>query len=52
MNDHMEELRLAGQRMLGGFHKLDSLTADLEVGWANRFLEKFSARHIRFESET
>ncbi|MBD7989657.1 hypothetical protein [Ochrobactrum quorumnocens] len=48
----MEELPFAGQRMLGGFHQLDSLTADLEVGWANRFLEKFSARHIRFESET
>lgn len=28
MNDHMEELRFAGQRMLGGFHQLDNLTAE------------------------
>lgn len=51
MNDHMEELRFAGQRMPGGFHQLDNLSADLEVGWAYRLLEKFGTRHILFESE-
>lgn len=44
MNDHMEELWFAGQRMPGGFHQLDNLSPDPEVGWAYRLLEKFGTR--------
>jgi hypothetical protein len=31
---------------------LDNLSADLEVGWMYRRLQKFGARHILFESDT
>ncbi|TNV08864.1 hypothetical protein FIB18_22865 [Brucella pecoris] len=39
MNDHMENPQFAGQRTPTGFHQIDNLTADLEVGWAYRLLE-------------
>jgi integrase len=49
MNDHMENLQFAGQRTPTGFHQIDNLTADLEVGWAYRLLEKFGTRRALFE---
>ncbi|MBO1026934.1 hypothetical protein IPU75_19700 [Ochrobactrum sp. SD129] len=52
MNEHMENLQFAGQRTPKGFHHLDNLSADLEVGWAYRLLEKFGTRRILFEEET
>lgn len=37
MNDHMENLQFAGQRKEAGFHQIDNISSDLEVGWAYRF---------------
>jgi len=51
MNDHMENLQFAGQRTEAGFHQIDNISVDLEVGWAYRLIEKFGTRHIMFESE-
>lgn len=51
MNDHMENLQFAGQRTEAGFHHMDNMSADLEVGWAYRLIEKFGTRHVLFESE-
>lgn len=39
MNDHIENLQFAGQRTPTGFHQIDNLAADLDVGWAYRLLE-------------
>lgn len=36
MNDHVENLQFAGQRAEAGFHQIDNIGADLEVGWAYR----------------
>jgi len=52
MNDHMENLQFAGQRTPTGFHQIDNLAADLEVGWAYRLLEKFGTRRVLFEEES
>ncbi len=37
MNDHMENLQFAGQRMQTGFHQIDNLAVDLEVGGLTGF---------------
>jgi hypothetical protein len=52
MNDHMENLQFAGQSTEAGFHQIDNISADLEVGWAYRLIEKFGTRHVLFESES
>lgn len=52
MNDHKEILQVAGQRTEARFHHIDSMSADLEVGWAYRLIEKFGTRHVLFENES
>lgn len=52
MNDHMENLQFAGQRTEAGFHHINNMSADLEVGWAYRLIEKFGTGHVLFESES
>lgn len=49
MNEHMENLQFAGQRFGSGFQNLDNMTADMEVGWAYRLLEKFGTRQALFQ---
>ncbi|MFC7067065.1 hypothetical protein [Brucella rhizosphaerae] len=52
MNAHMENLQFAGQRTEAGFHHIDNMSVDLEVGWAYRLIEKFGTRHVLFESKS
>lgn len=52
MSEHMENLQFAGQRTPEGFHRIENLSADLEVGWAYRLLEKFGTRRVLFADES